>query len=299
MYKTFEEIEQSILSETTGRKRLVLAGAADHEALSAVVTARRRGLIDAILLGNAAEILAILAELGEREEDYRIEETASEEESANRAMQMVHGGEADIPMKGLMQTASFMRAVLNREYGLVPEGALLSQTTVLEWPEKEKLLFISDCAINIAPDCAAKEKILRNAVELAHRLGVEMPRVAVISAVEVVREKIPSTLDAQKLAGMDWNDCIVGGPFALDNAVSEAAAEHKGIRQPAAGKADILIMPDLCTGNVFTKSLTFFAHLRSAGAVCGPNVPLVMTSRADTPENKYFSILTAVMQCRR
>lgn len=299
MYKSFDEIESVILSDLTNRKRLVLANAGDYEALDAVVTARRRGVIDAVLLGNTAEIRAILEKLGEDEANYRMEETATEEEAANRAMQMVRAGEADIPMKGLMQTASFMRAALNKEYGIVPEEALISQATVLEWQEKGKLLIIGDCAINIAPDCTAKEKILRNSVRLAHSLGMDRPNVAVISAVEVVREKIPSTVDARTLSALPWEDCVVGGPFALDNAVSETAAKHKGISHPVAGNADVLIMPDLCTGNVFTKSLTFFAHLRSAGAVCGTTVPMVMTSRSDTPENKYFSILVAVMQCRR
>ena len=299
MYKSFDEIESVILSDLTNRKRLVLANAGDYEALDAVVTARRRGVIDAVLLGNTAEIRAILEKLGEDEANYRMEETATEEEAANRAMQMVHAGEADIPMKGLMQTASFMRAALNKEYGIVPEEALISQATVLEWQEKGKLLIIGDCAINIAPDCTAKEKILRNSVRLAHSLGMDRPNVAVISAVEVVREKIPSTVDARTLSALPWEDCVVGGPFALDNAVSETAAKHKDISHPVAGNADVLIMPDLCTGNVFTKSLTFFAHLRSAGAVCGTTVPMVMTSRSDTPENKYFSILVAVMQCRR
>lgn len=299
MYKSFDEIESVILSDLTNRKRLVLANAGDYEALDAVVTARRRGVIDAVLLGNTAEIRAILEKLGEDEANYRMEETATEEEAANRAMQMVRAGEADIPMKGLMQTASFMRAALNKEYGIVSEEALISQATVLEWQEKGKLLIIGDCAINIAPDCTAKEKILRNSVRLAHSLGMDRPNVAVISAVEVVREKIPSTVDARTLSALPWEDCVVGGPFALDNAVSETAAKHKGISHPVAGNADVLIMPDLCTGNVFTKSLTFFAHLRSAGAVCGTTVPMVMTSRSDTPENKYFSILVAVMQCRR
>ena len=299
MYKSFDEIESVILSDLTNRKRLVLANAGDYEALDAVVTARRRGVIDAVLLGNTAEIRAILEKLGEDEANSRMEETATEEEAANRAMQMVRAGEADIPMKGLMQTASFMRAALNKEYGIVPEEALISQATVLEWQEKGKLLIIGDCAINIAPDCTAKEKILRNSVRLAHSLGMDRPNVAVISAVEVVREKIPSTVDARTLSALPWEDCVVGGPFALDNAVSETAAKHKGISHPVAGNADVLIMPDLCTGNVFTKSLTFFAHLRSAGAVCGTTVPMVMTSRSDTPENKYFSILVAVMQCRR
>lgn len=295
MYRSFQEIENKLLSEGICKK-LVLANAHDREALTAVVCAKRKKIIYPILVGLVQEIEELLKTMGEKPEDYEIHPAATEQEAAAMAMQMVAEGAADIPMKGIMQTATFMRALLNKELKLFPEGNLLSETTVLDWEEKGKFLFISDCAINISPDLDAKRKILNNAVQLAHSFGVEKPVAAILSAVEVVKDKIPSTLDAAALAAEAHEDCIVGGPFALDNAVSEEAARHKGIHDPAAGKADVLIVPDLCTGNVFTKSLTFFAHLKSAGAVCGSSVPVVMTSRTDTPENKYYSILTAIMQ---
>lgn len=295
MFRSFREIEESVLAFER-KPRLVIANAQDLDALSAVVHAKNKGVIEPILIGDTAKIADILTQLNEDPRSYPMREIIGEKEAAAAAMEMVVNGEADIPMKGLMQTASFMRALLNKAYGFASPSALLSQATVLEWPEKEKLMVISDCAINIAPDLSDKKKILRNAVALSHKLGFEKPNVAVVSAVETVRDKIPSTVEANTLAQMSWEDCVVGGPFALDNAVSEEAVRHKGINHPAAGKADVLIMPNLCTGNVFTKSLTFFAHLPSAGVVCGTSIPVVMTSRTDMPENKYYSILTAIVQ---
>lgn len=295
MYKSFKQIEEMLL-EKKKIKTLALANAQDLEALSAVVFAKNRGVINPVLIGEREKINALLRQLDEDVSEYRIIDCDNEADAANLAMQLVAKKEADIPMKGLMQTASFMKAVLNKEYGFVPPNSLISQVTVLDWSERGKFLLITDCAINISPDLEAKEKMIKNAVSLAHKLGIEKPKVAVISAVEVVKDKISSTVDAKALSEMPWEDCIVGGPFALDNAVSIEAAHHKGINHPVAGDADILIMPDLCTGNVFTKSLTFFAHLESAGAVCGTSIPVVMTSRSDTPENKYQSILTAIMQ---
>lgn len=292
MYRTFDEIEAALSAAEP--KRLVLAGSQDAPALEAVVRACRAGLVNATLIGDVAQTSDLLEQLGEPVEGYRLIPCEDERECARMAVRMVHDGEADIPMKGLMQTASFMKAILDREQGFVPEGALLSQATVLEWPAENRLMVISDCAVNIAPDRDAKAKITRNAVDLAHQLGIECPKVALLSAVEVVKESIPSTMDAVAIAEMPWDDCVVGGPFALDNAISPEAAAHKGIVHPAAGHADVLVVPDLCSGNIFTKSLTFFAGLRSAGALCGTTSPVVMTSRTDTPEDKYLSILVAL-----
>lgn len=295
MYHSFQEMEHKLLGQGIV-KRVALANAQDEDALAALVHAKRQGVASGTLIGDVDTIRALLRRMNESEDDYRLLACEDERESARIAVGMVHEGSADIPMKGLMQTASFMKAILDKTQGFVPQGALLSQATVLEWPAQNKMLVISDCAVNISPDREAKVKITRNAVDLAHTLGVEHPNVALLSAVEVPKESIPSTLDAQAIAQMEWSDCVVGGPFALDNAISEKAARHKGITHPAAGKADVLILPDLCSGNIFTKSLTFFAGLNSAGALCGTTRPVVMTSRTDTPEDKYYSILTAIIK---
>lgn len=297
LYKSFADIESAVLAavEERGCKtRIALACAQDPDGLAAVIDARRRGVVEATLIGDVESIRRQLAEAGEDEATYELIACDDELESAQLAVSLVRKGEADIPMKGLMMTANFMRAILDKEKGLLPAGKLLSQATVLEWPARDKLMVISDCAVNISPDLEQKAKITRNAIDLAHVLGYERPNVGVLSALEVVKEKIPSTVDARAIAEMEWPDACVGGPFALDNAVVPEAAALKGVTHPAAGKCDVLIVPDLPSGNIFTKSLTFFAELKSAGSLNGTTSPVVMTSRTDTPEDKYYSILVAI-----
>ena len=295
MYRSFKEIEDKILSEKK-KYRLVLANAHDDDALSAVVYAVNKGVIDATLIGKEEEIRNLLKSFEEDENKYAIVNCEDEKEASELAMEMIKEKKADIPMKGIMQTSTFMRSILNKERGFFKKDSLLSQCTLLEWPEMEKMLVISDCAVNINPDLEAKKNIIRNAVDLAHAVGYEKPNVALLSAVEVINPKIQSTVDASQLTQINWEDCVVDGPFALDNAINEEAAARKGIRNEMAGNADVLIVPDLCSGNIFTKSLLFFAHLKSSGALCGANIPAVMTSRSDVPENKYYSILTAILQ---
>lgn len=157
-------------------------------------------------------------------------------------------------------------------------------------------MFAADCAVNIAPGLQEKVSIVKNTVELAHFFGIKKPKVAVLSAVEKVNDKIPSTVDADALAKMSWEDCIVEGPFALDNAIDVESAKHKGVTGDVAGHADILLMPDLCAGNIFHKSLHFYAHTATSGALCGTEMPVIMTSRTDSPATKYYSILTAILQ---
>ncbi|MDR2751484.1 MAG: hypothetical protein LBC41_12560, partial [Clostridiales bacterium] len=172
---------------------------------------------------------------------------------------------------------------------------LLSQATIVENPEENRLFFVTDCAINIAPNFAKKKLIIENAVGLASALGYENPKVAAISAIEIANPKIPSTMDAKALQEAnergDIRGCIIAGPLALDNAVSRESARHKDISGPIAGDADILLMPDLAAGNIFTKSLTFYAKMNSAGTILGASCPIIGTSRTDTPSNKYLAIL--------
>ena len=295
MFRKFEEIEKFILEKDI-RKKVALCGAHDEPALSAVVSACRKGIISCVLIGEKKGIEEILLQLGEVPEEYQIIDEPDEAEAARKAVAMVRAGEADIPMKGLMQTASYMRAILNKETGILPPGHILSETTVVEYPDQERFVMISDCGITIEPNTETKVQIIRNAVALAKAFGVEKPKVACLSALEKVNPKIRSTVEADELAKMEWEDCIVEGPFALDNAINEEAAHHKGISGEVAGKADILVVPDLCAGNILHKSINFFAHLNLAGAVCGTEHPVILTSRTDSPETKYHSILTAVLQ---
>lgn len=299
MFASFQEIEQYVLSNKIV-KRIALAGAHDLDALSAVVNARRAGVAEAVLIGDEQKMRALLAELGEQDEQYRWVNQPEEAAAAALACKLVKDGEADIPMKGLMQTSSFMRAILDKTQGFVPEKGLLSQATVLEYERECRMMIISDCAVNIAPSYEEKAKILKNAAELARKLHEERPMVAVLAPVETVNPAMPATVDAAMLSKAadrgQLGNCLVDGPLALDNAVSTEAAKHKGIESPVVGRAQVLIMPDLNAGNIFTKSLTYFGRLKSAGCLCGTTSPVVMTSRSDTAENKFFSILTAILQ---
>lgn len=295
MFRSYQDVEEYILNRKI-RKRFALAGAHDEPALSALIEAKRKGVATGLLIGEEEGIRNILKKYQEPEEDYEILHEPQEKEAAALAVAKVKEGVADIPMKGLMQTASFMRAILNKETGILPQGKVLSQCTVFEYPDQQRFMFAADCAVNIVPGVEDKAKILENTVELAQCFGIEKPRCAILSALEKVNEKIPSTVDAAELKSKDWENCIVGGPYALDIAVDEESAEHKGIRDEVSGKADILLMPDLCAGNIFHKSLHFFAHYATAGALCGTDIPVVMTSRTDSPKTKYYSVLTAILQ---
>lgn len=210
---------------------------------------------------------------------------------------MIRDKEADIPMKGLLQTAEFLHAILDKEFGLVPENGLISEVSVCEF--NQRLIIISDCAINILPDLDTKKKIIDNAVSLAHKLGIDVPKVALLAPVEVVNSAIPVTVEAAILTKMGQRKqikgAIIDGPLALDNAISEEAAMHKGIESDVAGKADILIVPDLMSGNIMHKTLTYFAHIPSAGTVVGANCPIIMTSRTDPPDEKFNSIMVALL----
>ena len=296
MFRSFKEVEQHVLGKGI-KKCIVLCGAHYEPALEAVVNAKRQEIVSAILIGDETGVKDILAKLKEDAVGYEIINEPDEVESANMAIRMVREGKADIPMKGLMQSSSYLRAVLNKETGILPEGKILNQCTVFEYPDQNRLMFAGDCAMIITPTMEEKIQIIKNSVELAKCFGIKDVKVAVLSALEKVNPKIASTVEADELSKMDWEDlCTVEGPFALDNAVDLEAAKHKGITGKVAGNADILAMSNLDMGNVFTKALTFFAHLKTGSALCGTQYPVIFTSRTDTPDGKYNSILTAIMQ---
>lgn len=297
LIRTFREMENYVLS-TGIKKRIVLANAHDTHTLPAVADARRKGVAEVILIGHKEEILRLLQEENEHPEDYEIIDCNDDAQCARMAIEMVKLGKADMPMKGLMQTSDFMRAVLNKENGLLPAGNLVSQLTVVEKEDGSGFFGVTDCAINIAPDLETKKKIVKNAVDFAHRIGVAEPKVAALCALEIPNPKIPSTMDASALQKA-WEDgeitgCKIGGPLDLATSISPEAAVHKGVHGPVHGDADILLVPDLDCGNILTKSLIFFARAVSCGTILGTKTPIIMASRTDTPENKYRAILTCL-----
>lgn len=300
MFKNFKEIEEYILASGI-KKRVALACAEDNLALEAVVEAKKRGVISATLIGNLDRIKELLDDFNDSKDDYELISCLDEAEAGRIAVAMVNAGKADIPMKGLMMTSSFMRAILDKEKGFLKPGQLLNQATVLEYTDENRLMIISDCAVNIAPTYEDKIKITQNCIELAYKLGIEKPNIAFLSALEKVNSKIPSTVDADELTKFANEGGFNGagevmGPLALDIVIDTQCAKHKGVDSPVCGHADILIVPDLASGNIFTKSLTFFAHLNSAGTLNGTTNAVIMTSRTDTPPDKYYSILTAILK---
>lgn len=299
MFKSFADVEAHITGNGY-KKTLALAGSHDPDALGSVVMARRKGIVNATLIGDIEETQKLLASMNEGLDHFRFVEAAPGRASADLACKMVADGEADMPMKGKMQTADFMRAVLDKGYGFIPDKGLLCQATVLDFAHQDRLVIISDCAVNVAPEYGDKLKILKAAVTLAHQLGFACPRVAVLAPVETINPAMPATIDAAMLSKANQRGqiagCVVDGPLALDNAIDAEAAKAKGVGGDVAGRADVLIMPDLAAGNIFTKSLHYFAHLKQSGTITGANIPVVMTSRTDTTEDKYYSILISVMQ---
>ena len=286
MFTNFKELEAYVLSHKN-KKRIVLANAHDEPALSAVVNAHRRGVVDGTLLGKKDEILALLREMNEDPAEYEIVDFDGPElDAAKAAVQLVREGKADIPMKGILQTSSFAKAILNRETGLIPASGhrLVSQCGIFEY--EGRFMMITDAAINIAPDVDTQIGIVENALPVANALGVELPKVAVLS-----------TVSAAEIAKRGIPGCVVSGPLALDGAISMESVKHKGIHDPVAGQADILLVPFIEIGNVLYKSITYIAGKTMASTICGASCPVIITSRADTPDSKYYSILLAVLRC--
>ena len=279
-------------------KEIAVAAAQDRMVLEAVIRANKENIANAVLVGDDKEIQA-LATTGHLDiSPFLIMNYPDEIHAASKAVELVSKGEADLVMKGYIHTDDFLRAVLHRETGL-RAGVLMSHVFVADLPDRDSLLFITDAAMNIAPNLEQKAEIVLNAVHLAHVLGFEEPRVAALGAVELLNPAMQTTIDATCLHTMSLRRqfsprCRVEGPFALDNAISEIAANHKGIVGEVAGKADILLVPTIEAGNILAKSLVYFAGARLAGVVVGARRPVVLTSRADSTESKFFSIALGV-----
>ncbi|NCB50887.1 MAG: phosphate butyryltransferase [Clostridia bacterium] len=295
--KNFEEIYEKIRSAKM--LTAAVAAAEDDAVLSAVTEAKKLGLCDSILVGDADKI----NDIAERENfdisSFRIVDEKDTKKSAAIATGLVRNGEADILMKGLIDTATLLRAVLNKENGL-RTGGLISHIGVFELEGYDRLILVTDAAFTIAPTLSEKKSIIENAVNFMHSLGIEVPKVAPLCAVEVVNEAMPATIDAAMLSKMNdrgqIKGCIVDGPLAFDNAMSEEAAKHKGIKSPVAGKADILVVPNIETGNVLYKSFVYTTECKNGAVLLGAKAPVVLTSRADTFETKVNSMALAVMQ---
>lgn len=296
MIKSFNEIMEKVKKQK--RKRIVVAAAQDEPVLEAVRDAVSEGFVEAILVGDKEKIVQIAHKINFDVNDLEIIDETDNTKAALKAVELVSTGKADMLMKGLLETSTILKAVLNKEIGL-RTGRLMSHVAVFEIPGFDRLIFITDAAFNMYPDIKAKIDILNNAVSVAHAVGIETPKVAPICAVEVVNPDMPATIDASILSKMNERGqirgCIVDGPLAVDNALSEEAARHKKINSPAAGKADILLLPNIEAGNVMYKTLTYTTRAKNGGILVGTSAPVVLTSRADSPESKLYSIALAAL----
>lgn len=273
----------------------------DAHSVSTAAEAARAGLIAPILVGPKTKIQRAAEEAHVDISKFRLVDTPHSEAAAIKAVALVRAGEAELLMKGSLHTDELLHAVLASDKGL-RTGRRLSHVYLMDVPSYPRPLLITDAAINIAPDLEQKRDIVQNAIDMAHVMGIAMPRVALLSAIETVNPKLRSTLDAAALCKMAERGQITGGvldgPLAFDNAVSPQAAADKNIVSPVAGQADILVVPDLEAGNILAKQLTFLAGADAAGVVLGARVPIILTSRADAERTRLASCAVAVLLAR-
>lgn len=272
-----------------------VANAGAALALESAKQATEAGLIRPILVGDAEDIARTAEAIGWAIDEYETVHAPDEEQAAQKAAAIAGSGDAGALMKGHVHTDAFMMAILNRESGL-RTGRRLTHVFHMTVPDTERALLITDAAVNIAPDLETKFEAIRNAVGLAWALGVDGPRVAILSGTEEATERMPSSMDAASLterAAAELDEALVHGPLAFDNAVSPEAAQVKGIDHPVAGNADILLVPNIETGNALFKMMVYFMSACAAGIVLGAKVPAILTSRADPPEARLASAAIA------
>ncbi|MFS8185676.1 phosphate butyryltransferase [Rossellomorea marisflavi] len=293
---------QSLVELATRKENATVAVAAaeDKEVLKAVSMAVEHGMAEFLLFGDREKIEQVMEE-SQRDllESARIKiiHSPSVQNAAELAVQAVNKKEADVLMKGHVSTSVLLKAVLNKEWGL-RTGNVLSHAAAFEVEGFEKLVFVTDAAMNISPDLVQKAQIIQNTVSVARSIGIDQPKVAPLAAVEVINPQMQATLDAAALTVMNQRgqikDCLVDGPLALDNAVSSIAARQKGIVSEVAGEADILLVPTIEAGNVLYKSLMYFAGAKVAAVISGATAPIVLTSRSDLAESKLYSLALAI-----
>jgi phosphate butyryltransferase len=284
-------------AQSCGPKTVVAVGAAQDSVLGALSRAKEQGIARAILIGSQAAIQNTAHTMGIDLSSMRVIDEPNMEEAAQMAMSLVSQGEAQIAMKGNINTALFLHAALDRQTGL-RTGRLLSHVAVFDMVSLNRLLLVSDAGVNIAPTLEQKAAITQNAIDVARSLGIAQPRVAVLASTENVNPRIPANVDAAALAKMadrkQITGALVDGPLALDNAISLDAAIDKEIDSPVAGRADVLILPDIEAANVLVKAIIYFAQHPMAGIVVGARVPLVLPSRSDTADSKFHSLALGV-----
>lgn len=296
MIKNFKELFTNL--KTKGRKKIIVAGGEDIEVLKALKDSYDYGLGEGILVGEKNEIEKSLSLLGESNFIKEIIEARDDTEKTRKAVEKVKEG--GILLKGKIKTAILLKAVLNKEWGLRTDK-IISDVFIFEDRREEnpKLVLMSDGGVNLKPDINTLVAIINNAVEVAHKLGIDNPKVALLAAVETINPDMEETIKAGVISKMNERKqitgCIIDGPLALDNAISEYAAQKKGITSPVAGKADILIVPDIAAGNIFGKALTYYANYQVGHVLVGTKAPVIIPSRADKSEVKLNCIALSIL----
>lgn len=296
MSKSFEELISKANQKTL--KKVSVSNAQDEPVLQAVKAAKEQNIATSILVGDEAKIREIAASIDMDLTDFEIINEPDTEAAALKAVELVHNGKADILLKGLLETKTFLKSVLNKEVGL-RTGKMLSHVCVFEIEGINRLLFFTDVAFNTYPTLADKVNIINNAVEVAHACGIECPKVAPLCAVETVNPKMQPTVDADNLTKMyeggDFKGCQIYGPLSMDLAIDPEAAVHKGVTNPVAGHADILLFPNIDAGNITYKILVRTAKVKIGNVLVGTSAPVVLTSRSDDFETKLNSIALATV----
>lgn len=289
MYKDFNELISHVKKAPKGT--VVIAAAHTESVLDAAILAKRENLAESLLVGDKAAILTLLEKMSpDLMESFEIIDTGADlQKAAKVAVASVREGRAQLILKGKTDTSMLLKAVLDKEHGL-RKSEVISDVLAYEHPEGLKLM--TDGGINILPELSEKIAIVNNAVAVAHALGNANPKVALLSAVEAVNPKMPSTIDAALICKMNARGqiggCTIEGPLAFDNAVDIAAAKLKGIESPVGGNADIFVVPNIEAGNIFGKMLTYYCHYRVAHVVMGTHAPILIPSRADDGETKML-----------
>lgn len=298
--KNFKEIIK--FAKERGPKTISVACCQYKEVLMAIEMARKKKIANAILVGDIEKTKEIAKNINLDLSNYELIHIEDLSEASLKSVELVSEGKAHMVMKGLVDTSIILKAVLDKDKGL-RTGNVLSHVAVFDIKNYDRLFFITDAAMNLAPDLNTKKQIIENACTVAHSLDIENPKVAVLCAKEKVNPKMKDTVEAKELEEMcnrgEIKGCIVGGPFALDNAVSVEAANHKCITHQVAGNADILLAPDIEAGNILYKSLVFFSESKNAGVIVGAKAPIILTSRADNEETKLNSIALGVLMAAK
>ncbi len=298
MYQKISQIEE-LLKEMPYKPKVAVAIGEDVHTLRAIEKASHNGLVSAIFFGDEEKTKSIISENNINLSDISFVHESNPQKAVEVAVRAVKNGEANCLMKGKIDTATLLRAVLNKEYGL-RANSLLSHFALFEINNYHKLIGITDVAMNILPDLSAKIDIINNSVGFMNKIGItKKPKVAILGAIETLNKDMSATIDAALLSKMQIRNqiknCIIDGPLAFDNAISKKSAELKGINSEVAGDADVLVVPTIEAGNILYKSLVYFSNAKVASVLLGATAPIILTSRSDSEESKYNSILLACL----